>query len=389
MLVHICCSVDCDYFLRRLKELAQEPLIGYFYDPNIHPYGEYVLRMHDAKRVCEDLGIKFIPGEYDLQGWLQGAHGLENEPEKGARCDFCFDFRMQKTAELALSLGERKITTTLLMSPKKSHSQLCGSLQRICERCGLEFIAPDFRKNGGTNEQFALAKKDALYHQNYCGCIYALSAQKDGRTHASLDKNANSNACSEAWRDARSSAKFNAKFNDGIEIYELMSPIDRQILPASIEEKIRFYEKVRKLRVAGAKFQIMRDAFLNYRLLRCTVKFDGEAQKSFVLFGSHFRRNLIKFSVEKPCERYFSDKGEVKILSLRYFNEISNLNFKTIDELLRKPLSTARQDKIRAKIAATGSLSPIIVVQELVPARVQVEGLSRIFSDVREILVRI
>jgi len=112
---------------------------------------------------------------------------------------------------------------------------------------------------------------------------------------STLDKNANSNACSEAWRDARSSAKFNAKFNDGIEIYELMSPIDRQILPASIEEKIRFYEKVRKLRLAGAKFQIMRDAFLNYRLLRCTVKFDGEAQKSFVLFGSHFRRNLIKF----------------------------------------------------------------------------------------------
>ena len=377
MLVHICCSVDCDYFLRRLKELTQEPPIGYFYDPNIHPYGEYVLRMHDSKRVCENLGIKFIPGEYDFQGWLQGARGLENEPEKGARCEFCFDFRMQKTTELALSLGERKITTTLLMSPKKSHSQLCASLQRICECYGLEFIAPDFRKNGGTNEQFALAKKDALYHQNYCGCIYALAAQRNDQRKAERDFGGSLTA------DLR------RNLAQGTEIYELMSSIDRQILPASVEEKLKFYKKLCSLEKNGVKFSVLRDRFLNYRLLRCTVKFDGEAQKSFVLFGSHFRRNLIKFSVEKPCERYFSDKGEVKILSLRYFNEISNLNFKTIDELLRKPPSTARQDKIRAKIAATGSLSPIIVVQELVPARVQVEGLSRIFSDVREILVRI
>ncbi|MBQ9875612.1 MAG: epoxyqueuosine reductase QueH, partial [Campylobacter sp.] len=40
MLVHICCSVDSHYFLRKLRETTDEPLIGYFYDPNIHPYSE-------------------------------------------------------------------------------------------------------------------------------------------------------------------------------------------------------------------------------------------------------------------------------------------------------------------------------------------------------------
>ena len=251
MLVHICCSVDCDYFLRRLKELTQEPLIGYFYDPNIHPYGEYVLRMHDSKRVCENLGIKFIPGEYDFQGWLDGARGLENEPEKGARCEFCFDFRMQKTAELALSLGERKITTTLLMSPKKSHFQLCGSLRRICERYGLEFIAPDFRKNGGTNEQFALAKKDALYHQNYCGCIYALATQRNDQRKTG--RNSGGIVAADLRRNLAPDA----------EIYELMSPIDRQILPASVEEKLKFYKKLCSLEKKGVEFRVLRDRFLN------------------------------------------------------------------------------------------------------------------------------
>ncbi|MBS6152948.1 MAG: epoxyqueuosine reductase QueH [Campylobacter gracilis] len=377
MLVHICCSVDCDYFLRRLKELTQEPLICYFYDPNIHPYGEYVLRMHDSKRVCENLGIKFIPGEYNFQGWLQGARGLENEPEKGSRCEFCFDFRMQKTAELALSLGERKITTTLLMSPKKSHSQLCGSLQRICERYGLEFIAPDFRKNGGTNEQFALAKKDALYHQNYCGCIYALAAQRNDQRKTEQDFG------------GILAADFRRNLAPDAEIYELMSPIDRQILPASVEEKLKFYKKLCSLEKNGVKFSVLRDRFLNYRLLRAWIKFDGEVVPSFVLFGSHFTRENVKFSVERECEIFCSDKGEIKILSLAKFNEISRSNFKSVSEMLKKPPSLARQNKARAALCAAGSLSPIIVTDEIRGAKVQIYGLSRIFLDVREILVRI
>ena len=377
MLVHICCSVDCDYFLRRLKELTQEPLIGYFYDPNIHPYGEYVLRMHDAKRVCENLGIKFIPGEYDFQGWLDGARGLENEPEKGARCEFCFDFRMQKTAELALSLGERKITTTLLMSPKKSHSQLCASLQRICERCGLEFIAPDFRKNGGTNEQFALAKKDALYHQNYCGCIYALASQRNDQRKAE--------------RNSGGSLTADLKQNlaQGAEIYELMSSIDRQILPASVEEKLKFYKKLCALERKGVKFSVLRDRFLNYRLLRAWIKFDGRVAPSFVLFGSHFTRENVKLSIERECEIFCSDKGEIKILSLAKFNEISRSNFKSTSEMIKNPPSLARQNKTRTALCAAGSLSPIIVTDEIRAAKVQIYGLSRIFLDVREILVRI
>ena len=377
MLVHICCSVDCDYFLRRLKELTQEPLIGYFYDPNIHPYGEYVLRMHDAKRVCENLGIKFIPGEYDFQGWLDGARGLENEPEKGARCEFCFDFRMQKTAELALSLGEGKITTTLLMSPKKSHSQLCASLQRICERCRLEFIAPDFRKNGGTNEQFALAKKDALYHQNYCGCIYALVSQRNDQRRAE--------------RNSGGSLTADLKQNlaQGTEIYELMSSIDRQILPASVEEKLKFYKKLCSLERKGVKFSVLRDRFLNYRLLRAWIKFDGEVVPSFVLFGSHFTRENVKLSVERGCEIFCSDKGEIKILSLAKFNEISRSNFKSVSEMLKNPPSLACQNKARTALRVAGSLSPIIVTDEIRAAKVQIYGLSRIFLDVREILVRI
>lgn len=49
-----------------------------------------------------------------------------------------------------------------------------------------------------------------LYHQNYCGCIYGLKKQKQ-------DKN----------------------FID-----ELMSSVNKQILPVSIEARIALYKKV-------------------------------------------------------------------------------------------------------------------------------------------------
>ncbi|MBQ3675643.1 MAG: epoxyqueuosine reductase QueH, partial [Campylobacter sp.] len=66
MLVHICCSVDSHYFLRKLRETTDEPLIGYFYDPNIHPYSEFLLRYEDVKQSCKELGIKLYLGEYDF-----------------------------------------------------------------------------------------------------------------------------------------------------------------------------------------------------------------------------------------------------------------------------------------------------------------------------------
>ena len=54
MLVHKCCSVDSHYFLQRLQEeYPNEELVGFFYDPNIHPYSEYKLRLYDVKFSCK------------------------------------------------------------------------------------------------------------------------------------------------------------------------------------------------------------------------------------------------------------------------------------------------------------------------------------------------
>ncbi|MDR2151551.1 MAG: epoxyqueuosine reductase QueH [Helicobacteraceae bacterium] len=182
MIVHICCSVDSWYFLTRLKEKYPfERLIGFFYNPNICPRSEYLSRMIDAKRCCDRLGIDFLEGEYDMDAFAKAARGLENEPEKGARCATCFEMRLERTAKEAARLGEKRFTTTLLMSPKKDLRQLEVVSKEIARARDLKFVFEDFRKGGGTQAAFALAREKDAYFQNYCGCAWGLIKQRDAQ----------------------------------------------------------------------------------------------------------------------------------------------------------------------------------------------------------------
>ena len=125
LLVHICCAVDSHYFLEKIQEeYPDEKLIGYFYDPNIHPYSEYRLRYLDVEYSCQKLGIKLIEGAYNLEEWLKKVKGMEHLPEKGDRCTVCYDDRLDTTVQKAIELGHNKFTTTLLISPKKSQEKL-------------------------------------------------------------------------------------------------------------------------------------------------------------------------------------------------------------------------------------------------------------------------
>ena len=60
--------------------------------------------------------------------------------------------------------------TTLTISPHKS----ADVINRIGREVGGErFLARDFKKQAGFQQAIELAKKWALYRQNYCGCIYS------------------------------------------------------------------------------------------------------------------------------------------------------------------------------------------------------------------------
>lgn len=357
MLVHICCSVDSHFFISELKKAyPNEKIIGFFYDPNIHPYSEYELRFLDVKRSCDKLKIPLFKGEYDYEKWLSAVKGYENEPEKGARCEICFNERMGGSVKFATKIGEKKLTTTLLTSPKKDLEQLQRALQKECDDFGIEFIAPDFRKNGGTQRQFALAKKEKLYHQNYCGCLYGLAKQKQDKSF----------------------------------IDELMNPVNKQILPASINYRLKLYQKVIECEKKGIDFELVREKFLNYRLLRCLVKFDAKPVKCHILFYSHFKNAYTRFTMPpNQKHNYQSHKDELVLWDFEYFNALCKNKFKDFESFLKKPLSIAQEIKLRQKIFGNYNLSPVIICEKLPENRVEVSAKSEIYFDVLEKIKKI
>lgn len=361
MLVHICCSVDSHFFLQKLQNLYPEKqLIGYFYDPNIHPYSEYQLRLLDVKRSCDKLGIELLEGPYDYEGWIEAVKGLEDEPEKGKRCSVCFDDRLEKTALKALELGEFEITTTLLTSPKKSIEQLRANALKIEQRYSLHVSTPDFRVNGGTSEQFALAKEDKLYHQNYCGCLFALEVQRQNQD----------------------------RLKD-----ELMAPVTKQILPASIEQRIELYKKVIESENNNEKFILRREKFLNYRLLRAYVKDEKKVViPSYFLAFSTLGRSFTKGQIDFIDEGigYFN-REEIIFLHVEKLNELMETSYASVKELMKNPLSFEEEVVLRNKLSFSHlqSLNPIIVLDNIEKKRYEIFLNSKTYTDVRENLVKI
>lgn len=357
MLVHICCSVDSHFFIERLKkDFPDEKLIAFFYDPNIHPYSEYRLRLLDVKRSCEKLGIELIEGEYDYQNWLNAVKGLENEPEKGARCMVCFDKRLEVAAKKAKELGEKRYTTTLLVSPKKSQEQLVESAKRCDEALGTEFVFVDYRKGGGTQHQAKVTKDEKLYRQDYCGCLFGLAMQRK---------------------------------EQNIFMDEMLSPLNNQILPASIEERLKIYEKRVELEEKNIDYKIIKQKFLNYRVLRAFVKEDKKVIPTYFLFYSTMKRDFTRGKIDFELSRvYYLNREEVRFIELDYFNELSGYSFKNVKEMIFYPVDIKKEIEVRKELSLDDyDTSPIIVVDKIPDGKIEVYLKYELYNDVRENLV--
>jgi epoxyqueuosine reductase len=354
MLVHICCSVDSHYFLQQIqKEYPNEKLVGFFYDPNIHPYSEYKLRLLDVEYSCKKLGIELIEGPYALEEWLKLVKGLENEPEKGDRCTVCFDNRLEVSVKKAIELGHDKFTTTLLISPKKSQDKLEIIGKNLSTLYDCEFIFKDYRSGNGAEMQGKEVKENNLYRQNYCGCMFGLNAQRDQQD----------------------------KLTD-----ELIYPIGQQIQPESIEERLILYTKRNELEDCN----IIKQKFLNYRLLSAKVILKKEVIPSYFLCYSTLKNNKSNGRIERMINNigYFN-RDEIKIIDLKYFNQLSNKNYESVIELVYNPLTFEEELKVRDKITHNNryDLSTIIVLEELFNEKLSIFSNAKTYEDVKETMI--
>jgi len=173
ILLHCCCAPCAGGILTRLIDSGINVTI-FFYNPNIHPEAEYEKRKAVIVAFAQKKKIPFIDSDYDPETWQERVKGLENEPERGKRCDKCFDLRLEHSALFARENNFAVFATTLSISRWKNLEQVNAAGTRAAARYpGLTFWPQDWRKDGGTELGAQIIKAENFYRQKYCGCRYS------------------------------------------------------------------------------------------------------------------------------------------------------------------------------------------------------------------------
>jgi hypothetical protein len=166
ILLHICCANCAIYPLERIKEKG-DIAIGYFFNPNIHPYQEYQKRLDTLKEYSEKTGWKVIyRDEYLLEEFLENVSHRVKE-----RCQYCYSVRLEATAREAKKGSFDGFSTTLLQSTHQNHDLIRETGEHVAQVIGIPFYYDDFRQ--GWRRGIEASKAMALYRQQYCGCIYS------------------------------------------------------------------------------------------------------------------------------------------------------------------------------------------------------------------------
>lgn len=193
VLLHSCCA-PCSGEVMEAMTASGIDYTLYFYNPNIHPEREYLLRKDENIRFAEKNNVPFIDADYDKDNWFARAKGMEWEPERGTRCTMCFDMRFERTALYAHEHGFPVMTSSLGISRWKNMEQI--------NNCGKRAVAPyedlvywefNWRKGGGSSRMIEISKREEFYQQEYCGCVYSLRdtnahRRKHGRSTIELGK---------------------------------------------------------------------------------------------------------------------------------------------------------------------------------------------------------
>lgn len=167
LLMHTCCAPCSVYCIDELRSRGIEPTL-YWYNPNIHPYTEYMARRDCVKEYAQKINVKAVfEDEYGLDEFCKNVSGNIN-----ARCvNYCYPVRLRKTFEYAKANGYDTVTTTLLYSIYQKHDFIKKLMEDLSKKFEIDFLYIDFRKGFWQGHEKAI--EQGLYMQKYCGCIFS------------------------------------------------------------------------------------------------------------------------------------------------------------------------------------------------------------------------
>ena len=165
-LMHVCCapcSVSC---ITTLRQEGIEP-VGFWYNPNIHPYMEYAARRDCLGDYAKRVGMSlYVQEDYGLRDFCRAVCD-----DMDHRCGYCYGIRLYAAAKFAAEHGFESFTSTLFVSPYQDHEKMREIAEAAGRMYGVEFLYRDFRT--GFREGQAIAREEQLYMQKYCGCVFS------------------------------------------------------------------------------------------------------------------------------------------------------------------------------------------------------------------------
>ena len=145
-----------------------DDFIVMFFNPNIFPDSEYQKRLNEQIKYCEKLGVKYVVGDYNHDAWRKHVAGLENEPERGARCSKCFAYRFCYARDWAIKNGYTAIASVFGVSRHKDQNQVDNAAKTSCGE--IKYLPIKWNENLRNQ----INRESEFYRQNYCGCEFSI-----------------------------------------------------------------------------------------------------------------------------------------------------------------------------------------------------------------------
>ncbi|MDP8215846.1 MAG: epoxyqueuosine reductase QueH [Candidatus Kaelpia imicola] len=168
ILIHICCAPCAIEVVNESRRMGFDNILGYYANPNIHPYSEFKKREKTLFEYCKLSGLSCEYLDCNPYSFFKA---LAAEYQSPKRCWRCWELRLKLTAKFAKDRKIDSFTTTLLISPYQSQEKIIEIGEEAGREYGLNFISLNFRKF--YSEGRRRAKELDLYRQNYCGCIFS------------------------------------------------------------------------------------------------------------------------------------------------------------------------------------------------------------------------
>ena len=147
---------------------------GFFYNPNIHLYSEYLRREEALAGYRSVLGVEIDHADdYRPEEYFQAVASYETDSRE--RCRRCYELRLRAAARKGREESCDAFSTTLLFSVYQKHDLLRVTGEKIAGEEKIDFLYRDLRP--GWQEGGRMYRESGLYRQNYCGCIFS---EKEG-----------------------------------------------------------------------------------------------------------------------------------------------------------------------------------------------------------------